>query len=109
MHRGYSGHSRSWVVCHLSNDKEARMRPKPALTFLALSVVVGFAWTGSHNSAHSQDAKGQDKGQRRVSSLELGAPFDLEAQQQFEQQLTPAEQDRLVELQSRSALAGADC
>lgn len=43
------------------------------------------------------------------SSLELGAPYDTRAQQQFLKQLTADERKALVRLRSRYVLADSDC
>ncbi|MBK8205965.1 MAG: S8 family serine peptidase [Planctomycetes bacterium] len=55
-------------------------------------------------------ASSQDRAPARMqSSLELGRPFDLVAQAQFESQLTPTELARLIQLKSRFALADSTC
>lgn len=91
------------------------MRPKPALALLAC-VVAGLAWTGLPKTATSQDAppvqpRGEDSKNttRLTSSLELGAPYDAQAQHEFEQQLTFDERAKLISLKSRFAIADSDC
>lgn len=85
------------------------MRPKPAFALLAC-VVAGLAWTGIPELATSQDAPpAQPVGEVRLaSSLELGAPFDAQAQYEFEQQLTFDERAKLISLDSRFAIADSD-
>lgn len=88
------------------------MRPKPAWAFLALSIAAVGAWISLPVAVHSQDAaETDDRGDetRLVSSLELGVPFDLDAQEQFENQLTFAERARLIKLKPRYAIASPDC
>ncbi len=88
------------------------MRPKPAWAFLALSIAAVGAWISLPVAVHSQDAAETDErgeATRLVSSLELGVPFDLDAQEQFENQLTFDERARLIKLQPRYAIASPDC
>ncbi len=55
-------------------------------------------------------AASQDRAPARLqSSLELGRPFDLDAQSRFESKLTVDEQARLVSLKPRLALADTAC
>lgn len=88
------------------------MRPKPALAFLALSIAAVGAWISLPVAVHSQnatgaDARGDDAG--LTSSLELGVPFDNNAQQLFENQLTFDERARLIKQKPRFAIAEPDC
>src|SRR5690606_3344931 len=88
------------------------MRPKPALAFLALSIAAVGAWISLPVAVQSQnatgaDARGVDAG--LTSSLELGVPFDNNAQQLFENQLTFDERARLIKLKPRFAIAEPDC
>lgn len=59
----------------------------------------------------SQDTPeaGDVVGTRPATSLDLGKPYDSTAQQSFAQKLTFDERAALIELESRYALADADC
>ena len=90
------------------------MRPKPALTLLAFAVA-GIAWTGLPNTATSQDVppvqpseEVESRAARLTSSLEMGAPYDVQTQYEFEQQLTFDERAKLISLDSRFTIADSD-
>lgn len=87
------------------------MRPKSAWAILALSLCVGGFWAIQTTPAQSQDADLADqRGEYRpASSLELGLPYSISAQYEFEQQCTSDERASLVKLNSRYAIADPDC
>lgn len=86
------------------------MRTKPALAVFGLFMAVGCVWATQSTEVSSQEAvEANAPEQRAVSSLDLGTPYDLQAQWKFEQQLNAEEKARLVSLSSRFALAEPDC
>lgn len=86
------------------------MPRKFALLCWALLVGIGALATSSQPQLQSQDTKPSDGASAGLtSSLDLGQPYDYAAQQQFEQQLSDADRERLIYLRSRYALADAAC
>ncbi|MBX3458678.1 MAG: S8 family serine peptidase [Planctomycetes bacterium] len=86
------------------------MRFPSAWACLAIALVVAAAVLAvTPGNGKAAPEAGNVVGTRPATSLDLGQAFDREAHQRFEQQLTFDERARLIELESRFALADPDC
>lgn len=87
------------------------MRASTAWVCVGLSLLIALIWMGPEGFVSSQDRSedSNESGAQDESSLSLGLPFDVDAQQQFLAQLDDERRELLVKLYSRFALADSAC